>query len=663
MTPEERRTTTDARPPVAPSGEGSDAGAEVPSKGAERPAATFLRRIGALLRAQYFEIDRRLLAAFRVYFGLVLLVDILRRFPYLTLFYTNDGVLPNHYALFAPMAQPTFSVFFACSTRGEVALAFTLTALVYVCLIVGYRTKLMQVLTAILYASLISRNLFFEMGGSCALTIAAGWTVFLPLGDRFSVDAMRRSLARRREVKASALNDRREMRPDTTPHASLVMLGLLLQVTAIYFLNFEQKIDAAWKSGDAVHWVLWQNRVATPLCALVRMHEPRWFSPLMSWGTLVVEAISPVMLLTPFVWKWSRSIYVLLALSFHVGIALFVDVGPYSYVMFAFDLLMLPGFWFDWAAERLRRGRVARIVAYDPTDPGLHWMARTLARCDTFELLRFVDRSDASSPGDLAGVPTAPLAVRRPDGTWRTGADAAIDAFRATPFGPALTIFPLRTLIWALVTFRAPLARICAWPVGASESQAVPGAIDLAIPARLPRLRASLREQAAALFAIVTLMQIVHDNWWLTPRVPKSLREGPPGALASIPIYLRQLQGWMMFRVPPRTDGTIIVDATTVDGRHIDPFTGMPPDFDVALHGPLQYGQLFCDYFLRIAEANNQHHRRHLQHYLLNWQELEGLPRRDRLVSFQVLWVESDSPPFGQTVPTHVRRSVILEGP
>jgi len=465
-----------------------------------------------MLWAQYFEIDRRLLAVFRVYFGLVLLVDLLRRFPYLTLFYTNDGVLPSHYAIYAPMTQPIFSVFFACSTKGEVTVAFGLTALVYVGLIVGYRTKWMQICTAILYASLISRNLFFEMGGTCSLSIAAGWTVFLPLGDRFSVDALRLSLIRRHELKASALNDRTQLRPDPTPYGTLVTLGLLFQVTAIYFLNFEQKSDVAWRSGDAVHWVLWQNRIATALCGLVRMHEPRWFSPLMSWGTLITEAIAPLMLLTPFVWRWTRSIYVLVAWALHVGIALFVDVGPYSYVMFALDLLVLPGFWFDRGAGRLRRGRLPRIVAYDPTDPGLHWMARMLARLDTFELLRFVDWSEVSSSCDGAGVPSSsPFMVLQPDGTRIAGSDAAIDALRATPFGSALAVLPLRALVRVFVAFRAPIARICAWPAGVYEKEPGPAAIA-ASPIRFQGPRALFRETTAAVFAFVTFAQIVHDN-------------------------------------------------------------------------------------------------------------------------------------------------------
>src|SRR5580704_6001863 len=120
MMPGEQPRSRDDSPQVVPSGPGVEAGrSPVPdaSRRSRQARQALFGKVRASLRAQYFEIDRRLLAAFRIYFGLVLLVDLLRRFPYLTLFYTNDGVLPNHYALFAPLAQPAFSLFFACSTK------------------------------------------------------------------------------------------------------------------------------------------------------------------------------------------------------------------------------------------------------------------------------------------------------------------------------------------------------------------------------------------------------------------------------------------------------------------------------------------------------------------------------------------------------------------
>ena len=130
------------------------------------------------------------------------------------------------------------------------------------------------------------------------------------------------------------------------------------------------------------------------------------------------------MLLSPFVWRWD-SLDLRASghcMSFHVGIALFVDVGPYSYVMFAFDLLMLPGFWFDRAAGWAREEKGARArSSTTPTESRAALDARTSRGPTRSELLRFVDRSAPPSPSDRTDLPTAGMATLGPDGTWRTG--------------------------------------------------------------------------------------------------------------------------------------------------------------------------------------------------------------------------------------------------
>src|SRR5689334_8325687 len=76
------------------------------------PAEGKLGRARRFFRERYLTIDRRLLGLFRIYFGLLLLIDILRRLPDSTFFYSAEGSLSNHFALFAPMARPSFSLFF-----------------------------------------------------------------------------------------------------------------------------------------------------------------------------------------------------------------------------------------------------------------------------------------------------------------------------------------------------------------------------------------------------------------------------------------------------------------------------------------------------------------------------------------------------------------------
>ena len=221
----------------------------------------------------YTTIDRRLLGLFRIAFGLLLLCDVVRRFPDATFFYSNSGVLSNHFALFAPLAKPFFSIFNVFSTPAEVRVAFLLTAVVYVFYIFGYHTRLAQGLAFVLVTSLNTRNLFLENGGCLVVNLVAAWTLFLPIGDRFSVDALVRRL-RRREQSYDDLNDRNFTGPDLTPHRSLAVLAILLQLAVIYFFNAVHKTGATWRQGEAVHWILWQNRIATTWAAWLRLHEP-----------------------------------------------------------------------------------------------------------------------------------------------------------------------------------------------------------------------------------------------------------------------------------------------------------------------------------------------------------------------------------------------------
>ena len=102
----------------------------------------------------YLSIDRRVLGAFRVGYGLVLLCDLARRAEVLTLYYSNDGVLSNHYVMFSPQDAFQFSLLDAFSTVSEVRVAFVLIALVYTLLTIGWHTRLAQVLSLIALTSL-----------------------------------------------------------------------------------------------------------------------------------------------------------------------------------------------------------------------------------------------------------------------------------------------------------------------------------------------------------------------------------------------------------------------------------------------------------------------------------------------------------------------------
>src|SRR6185503_16187914 len=194
------------------------------------------------IRDLYFTFDPRGVGLARIGLGCLLLYDLWRRVGGIPTWYTNEGLLPNHAVLWRPDGDYLFSFFFAASTAGEAAILFVFTALVYLCFFVGWHTRFFHLLSFACMVSVHSRGTFLENGGDVALNLLCGWTLFLPMGARFSIDALRASLHARRERTINELDERDAWRARAArPVISLVVLAVLLQVSVIYYFNAVHK--------------------------------------------------------------------------------------------------------------------------------------------------------------------------------------------------------------------------------------------------------------------------------------------------------------------------------------------------------------------------------------------------------------------------------------
>ncbi|MEZ4463565.1 MAG: hypothetical protein R3F43_03365 [bacterium] len=63
--------------------------------------------------------DPRAIGLFRIAFGLMCIWDVIRRVPWIELFFTNQGVIPNHFSLFRPHATYMMSLLHAFKTPGR----------------------------------------------------------------------------------------------------------------------------------------------------------------------------------------------------------------------------------------------------------------------------------------------------------------------------------------------------------------------------------------------------------------------------------------------------------------------------------------------------------------------------------------------------------------
>jgi hypothetical protein len=75
---------------------------------------------------------------------------------------------------------------------------------------------------------------------------------------------------------------------------SLAVLALTLEIANAYIFNAVHKGGQTWRSGTAVHYVMHQDRMCTPLAVLMRPYMTLWLSRIMSWGALATEAIARI---------------------------------------------------------------------------------------------------------------------------------------------------------------------------------------------------------------------------------------------------------------------------------------------------------------------------------------------------------------------------------
>ncbi|MEY4579390.1 MAG: hypothetical protein RL701_4093 [Pseudomonadota bacterium] len=495
-----------------------------------------------------FALDLRSLGLTRIYLGCLLLFDLLRRVPGLRIWYTNKGVLPNHMVLWRPAAEYHFSLFFLASHAHEAIALFVLCGCVFLLFTLGYKTRLMHALSLVAICSLHNRLALLEDGSEVTLRLLTFLTLFLPLGARFSLDALRCA-------RTTTLTS------DPRRAVSLAVPLLLLQVTCIYLFNVLHKNGETWSQGTAVHYALQQDRLVSWLGWKLRPFITPALSVMLTRAVLATEASLPLLMLSPVATWFTRRLAISLAILLHLGFAALLNLGMFSFNMIGFFLLFVSARDWDWLA-RLPHERVFRRV-----------------------------RAWAQASVDVLGVPLTAA---------------------ATPF-------------------RSALAAGSPW----------------------------LREALVMLFGAALISQGMIENHAL----PDALRvRHQPRLLRMLIEYPRFYEGWSMFAPDaPQEDAMLVVDAITIDGRHVDPINELASRVadpkSRTIPEWLDQNDRWCDYTNNIVGADMYHSA------LADF--IRAYPRRthrkqDEIKSFKVWLLEDRSPAPGQTQPTETRHRLIL---
>ncbi|PSQ54744.1 HTTM domain-containing protein [Halobacteriales archaeon SW_8_68_21] len=351
-----------------------------------------VRRLSAAVAARS-SVDPRALAAFRIGLGALLITDLLRRSRSLSAFYTDYGVLPRR-ALFADYSE-VYSLHALSGEPWAVASLFAVAGVVALALVVGYRTRLATVVSWLLLLSLQARNPMVLNAGDALLAMLLFWGTFLPLGARWSVDAIGRSDAEDPGSGATA-DAEVDMTPDAadaavddpTPEpasaggsrgaavATVASLGVLLQMLVMYVTNGVHKLEGdLWMGGEAVAYVMRADHFTYLLGDHITAFPGLLRAATYVWVVLLFA--SPLLiLLTGFL----RAAVASLFIGTHLGMAVTmrIDLFPVIAVVGFVPFYQTP----VWDAAERAVDRFGPSTALDRCRVRLESVGRTLSSLD-----------------------------------------------------------------------------------------------------------------------------------------------------------------------------------------------------------------------------------------------------------------------------------------
>jgi hypothetical protein len=303
----------------------------------EAPLACEGGRGGVVSLDAAFGVDLRGLAALRFALAAITLVDLASRAPDLVAHYTDQGVLSADLA--RSVAPPgTWSVYFFATSPLAVGLGFLLHAAAAAAMLVGYRTRSATVLTWLLTASLHGRNPLVLQGADDLLRVLLFWSMLLPMGARWSVDA------------------RRFGAPRESWTTSLATAGLLVQVAAMYAATALQKTGVDWETGDAVWVAIAHDHFGRSWAKAHLLPHPALLGAL-GRSVLRVEELAPILLLCPVWARVWRSAAIVLLLVLQLGLGATLHVGPFPWVSSAALLPFVPSGVWKALEQRFVQGR------------------------------------------------------------------------------------------------------------------------------------------------------------------------------------------------------------------------------------------------------------------------------------------------------------------
>jgi hypothetical protein len=286
-------------------------------------------------------LDRRSLALSRVLLAFAVLQDIIVRSLYggLQEHLTDVGSFPRELALrrsyFGRNSFP--SIYFISGNYWSSSVLMSLHAVIALCMMVGYRVRFNTFLTWYMTTSLVIRNEELTTSGDQLLCIVLFWSMFVPMGDFYSVDV---AVNRSRTLTGK--------KPRCNASYTICNSGsfaMLVQVTVLYVTASLLKGQTPlWQSGIALHHVLNMRFYTLPPANWLRVCLTEQLTYIATRAVLLTQLFVPVLLWLPVraLHGKCRLIAVVTLGLMHASIAVILNLHFFVLVDLAFLAAFLP---------------------------------------------------------------------------------------------------------------------------------------------------------------------------------------------------------------------------------------------------------------------------------------------------------------------------------
>lgn len=280
-----------------------------------------------------FALDLRSLAIFRMGMALIILYELFRRSFEISFFYTDQGATPREVLWNSPFPMGIVWWLSPHMISGSFAwqvFLFILSALAGIALLLGYQTRWAVAISWFLLMGSHARQPMILQGNDVLLRCALFWSLFVPLGARFSLDSL---------SKATTIYKSNQV-------LSWGTAAIIIQLCILYFNAAIPKISYEWRGDfNALYYVISMDYFTKPLGYWILQYPE--ILKLLTKGTLLLEIAVPFLLLMPLGNSLLRLICFAMMAGFHIGIYLCMDVGLFSIMCLVYWLVLLPGLFWD----------------------------------------------------------------------------------------------------------------------------------------------------------------------------------------------------------------------------------------------------------------------------------------------------------------------------